>query len=205
MLHLDKTVDTQGNVVIEDPPVARYLFSNTRIAWLWALARLWLGWAWIDAASHKVTDPGWVGSGDALRAFWERALAVTPAGKPVIAVDWYRGFIQSLYDAQAWTWMAPLIAWGEMLIGVALVVGLFTGIAAVGGGVLNWSFVMAGTASTNMLMFPVAVLLILAWKIAGWYGLDRWALPLVGTPWAAGHLQTRHTDPRPPVQQPMQG
>jgi thiosulfate dehydrogenase [quinone] large subunit len=195
MLKLGKTIDPQGNVMIGDPPIARYLFSNTCIAWLWALARVWLGWAWIDAASHKVTDPAWVGNGQALREFWERSLAITPAGKPVIAVDWYRGFIQGLYDAQAWTWMGPIIAWAELTIGVMLILGLFTGIAAFGGGVLNWSFVMAGTASTNMLMFPIAVLLILAWKTAGWYGLDRWVLPLVGTPWAGGRVQLERAGP----------
>ena len=204
MLQVAKTVDAQGTVLIEDPPIARYLFSNTHIAWLWALVRVWLGWSWIEAASHKVTDPAWVGSGEALRTFWERALAITPAGKPVIAVDWYRGLIQGLYDAQAWTWMGPIIAWTEMAIGVALILGLFTGIAAFGGGLLNWSFVMAGTASTNMLMFPLAVLLILAWKTAGWYGLDRWVLPLVGTPWAAGRIQPRPTGPDAPLRRSTQ-
>jgi thiosulfate dehydrogenase [quinone] large subunit len=26
-------------------------------------------------------------------------------------------------------------------------------------------------------------LLVLSWKIAGYYGLDHWLLPLLGTPW----------------------
>ena len=108
---------------------------------------------------------------------------------PVIAVDGYRAFIQMLYDHEAWTWMAPLIAWSEVLIGVALILGAFTGVAAFGGSVMNWSFVMAGTASTNMLLFGLAVLLMLAWKVAGWYGLDRWLLPALGTPWAAGRVR----------------
>src|SRR5437870_3711838 len=56
---------------------------------------------------------------------------------------------------------------------IALILGVFTGIAAFGGSLMNWSFVMAGTASTNMLLFALAVLLMLAWKVAGWYGLDR--------------------------------
>lgn len=29
----------------------------------------------------------------------------------------------------------------------------------------------------------ISMLLILAWKVAGWYGLDRWLLPRLGTPW----------------------
>jgi thiosulfate dehydrogenase [quinone] large subunit len=49
---------------------------------------------------------------------------------------------------------------------------------------MNWNFIMAGAASTNGLMLTLAVLLMLAWKVAGWYGLDRWLLTLLGTPWS---------------------
>ena len=51
---------------------------------------------------------------------------------------------------------------------------------------MSWSFLMAGTVSTNPLLFAVTGLLILAWKTAGYYGLDRYLLPLVGTPWQRG-------------------
>jgi thiosulfate dehydrogenase [quinone] large subunit len=48
---------------------------------------------------------------------------------------------------------------------------------------MNVSFLFAGTVSTNPLLFILATWLVLAWKNAGWYGLDRWALPYLGTPW----------------------
>jgi thiosulfate dehydrogenase [quinone] large subunit len=53
---------------------------------------------------------------------------------------------------------------------------------------MNWHFMMAGTASINPVMIVLSVLLILAWKTAGWWGLDRWLLPAVGTPWQTGRL-----------------
>ena len=56
---------------------------------------------------------------------------------------------------------------------------------------MNWNFIMAGTASTNALLFTIAILLMLAWKVAGWYGVDRFLLPRVGTPWMWGHEQRR--------------
>jgi thiosulfate dehydrogenase [quinone] large subunit len=36
-------------------------------------------------------------------------------------------------------------------------------------------------------MFTLAVGLILGWKVAGYYGLDRWLLPALGVPWH-GHV-----------------
>src|SRR3954453_1799092 len=129
MARIVKTVDDRGTPIIEDPPIARFLFSNTRVGWLWLILRVWLGYQWIEGSLHKLTDPAWMSTGVAVQGFWERALAV-PNGKPVIAVDGYRAFIQMLYDHEAWTWMAPLIAWSEVLIGVALILGAFTGVAA---------------------------------------------------------------------------
>lgn len=171
------------NYEIQDPPLARLLFSNTKMAWLWLLVRLWLGWDWLQAGWHKVTEPGWTQGGAALKGFWERAVSMPEAGKPPIAFGWYRGFIQSLLNSESYTWFGPLIAYGELLIGIALILGAFTGIAAFFGAFLNWNFIMAGAASTNGMMLVFTILLVLAWKIAGWYGLDRWILPMLGTPW----------------------
>jgi thiosulfate dehydrogenase [quinone] large subunit len=83
------------------------------------------------------------------------------------------------------------------LIGIALILGAFTGIAAFFGAFMNWNFMMAGTASSNPLLFTAAILLILAWKVAGYYGLDRWLLPLLGTPWQRGTLLTPTEKPVP--------
>ncbi len=77
---------------------------------------------------------------------------------------------------------------GELLIGVALLLGILTGLAALFGAFMNWPFMMAGTASTNPVMLIVAVGILLAWKTAGWWGLDRFVLPYLGTPWQRGAL-----------------
>ena len=180
---------TTGRTRIEDPPLARFLFSNPVTAPLWLVLRVFLGYQWVTAGWHKVQDPAWMATGDGLKAFLTRA-AVLPAApaKAAITFDWYRSFLQGLLDAQVYTWFAKVVAVGELLIGVALILGLFTGIAAFFGGFLNWNFMMAGAASTNPLLFAVAVALILAWKVAGYYGLDRYVLPALGTPWQAGTL-----------------
>ena len=49
--------------------------------------------------------------------------------------------------------------------------------------IMNFNFMLAGSAGVNPVFFLLQVLLIVAWKVAGWYGLDRWLLPRLGTPW----------------------
>ena len=60
-----------------------------------------------------------------------------------------------------------LVAYGEVLVGLGLILGLLTGIAAFFGSVMNASFLFAGTVSTNPLLFILATWLVLAWKVAG--------------------------------------
>ena len=62
------------------------------------------------------------------------------------------------------------------------------GIAAFSGAFMNWHFMMAGTASINPVMIVISILVVLAWKTAGWWGLGRWLLPAVGTPRQPGQL-----------------
>ncbi len=187
-----RMVDQRGDVLIPDPPIAHLLFATTRLAWLWAILRVYLGYTWLTSGWGKATNPAWVETGEALKGFWARAVAIPAEGaRPVIAVDWYRGFIQALLDSGSYTWFAKLVAYGEIAIGIALVIGAFVGIAAFFGGFMNWNFIMAGTASTNALLFTIAIVLMLAWKVAGWYGVDRFLLPRVGTPWMWGHEQQR--------------
>ncbi|MBZ0299473.1 MAG: hypothetical protein K8J31_07035 [Anaerolineae bacterium] len=87
-----------------------------------------------------------------------------------------------------------------MIVGVALILGAFVGIAAVFGAFMNWNYIMAGSASTNGLLGIAAILLILAWKVAGYYGLDRYLLRWLGTPWSS-HVQPVPQDASAAVRQ----
>jgi hypothetical protein len=51
----------------------------------------------------------------------------------------------------------------------------------------------------------LTILLILAWKTAGWYGLDRWLLPLIGTPWQPGEVLRRTRQSPVPITGPESG
>jgi thiosulfate dehydrogenase [quinone] large subunit len=41
----------------------------------------------------------------------------------------------------------------------------------------------------------IEIFIILAWKTAGWWGLDRWVLPALGTPWRPGSVFKRSNSP----------
>lgn len=176
--------DRREAVTITDPAFVVSLLNSTKWSWLWLIVRLYVGYSWLTSGWGKLSNPAWVQTGEALKGFWQRAVTVPDApARPAIAFDWYRGFIQFLLDSEAYTWFAKLVVYGEVLIGIGLIVGVFVGITAFFGGFMNWNFMMAGTASTNPVLFTLSILLILAWKNAGWWGLDRWLLPRLGTPW----------------------
>lgn len=179
-------------VEVEGPAFTRYLFNNTRAGLFWLPVRIFLGFAWLDAGLHKLLPEGkamgagWLDGGASLLGYWERAVAIPDApARPAITYDWYRGFLQFLIDNDAHTWFAYLIVFGEILVGLGLLVGALVGFAAFFGALMNMSFLLAGSASTNPVLFSMAIGLILAWRVAGHYGLDRYLLPLLGVPWRA--------------------
>jgi thiosulfate dehydrogenase [quinone] large subunit len=180
----------KSNVIFSDPPIAQSLFNST--SWapiLWLVIRLYLAYQWITAGLEKLENPAWTQTGVALKGFWTAATAL-PKGNahPAVAFGWYRAFLSFMLDSGSYVWFSKLVVAGELLIGIALLLGLFTGVAAFFGGFMNWNFMMAGSASTNPMLFILAILLILAWKTAGWIGLDRFILPILGTPWQPGKV-----------------
>lgn len=177
------TIKTRKGEIVQDPPFARLLFSDTRAKWLWLIPRVWLGYQWLQAGSHKLGDAAWMQTGEALKGFWERAVLIPESGRPVISFDWYRSFLQAMLDTQSYTWFAKVVSVGEALVGIALMVGAFTGFAAFFGAFMNFNFMLAGSASTNPVLFLFAIGLIMAWKVAGLVGADALLLPLIGTPW----------------------
>jgi len=179
--------DENTRVPFSEPPWARFLLSDTRPAVLWLLLRVWLGWSWLRAGWGKVGSPAWTGdqAGAAVAGFVGRALERAAESSDV--PGWYAWFLENVVLNQAAVF-GHLVAYGEVLVGIALILGLVTGIAAFFGTFMNLAFLLAGTVSSNPILFVVGTWLVLAWRNAGWYGLDRWVLPALGTPWEPGSL-----------------
>ena len=77
------------------------------------------------------------------------------------------------------------------LTGIALILGALTGPAAFVGGCLSAATWAMDGEIQIALRFAAVIWLVLAWKTAGWIGLDRWLLPLTGLSWPVGTLFAR--------------
>ncbi len=175
---------------IEDPPLARALFNDTRWSWVWLVLRVYVGWTWLTEGLAKAQTPGWIGSqaGTFLTTWITKSVAKTQGAHPDVQ-GWYGWFLSAVVLPHTAFW-SYIVTFGEISVGIALILGLFTGIAAFFGTTMNASYLLAGTVSTNPILFAFGSLLVLAWKTAGWWGLDRYALQHLGTPWRPAHSAT---------------
>ncbi len=178
-------VTTRKGAVVQEPTTITTLLNHPLAAWLWLPIRLWLGWQWLTAGYEKLINPAWMQTGLALKGFLAGATsAVSASGKPVIHYTWYAGFLNLLVSSGSYTWMAKLVSVGEALVGVALILGMFTGFAAFFGGLMNFNYLMAGTVSVNPMFLVLEFTLLLAWKVSGYIGLDYFLVPHVGALWS---------------------
>jgi thiosulfate dehydrogenase [quinone] large subunit len=172
---------------IHDSPFSQALFGGVQWSWIWLIVRLYVGWEWLQAGWEKLHTPAWTGStaGSALIGFVNGALSKATGDHPNVQ-GWYAWFLQNLVLPYPAFW-GQLVSWGETLVGIALILGIFTGVAAFFGCFMNANYLLAGTVSTNPILLILAVLLVVAWKTGGWWGLDHWVLPALGTPWRPGY------------------
>jgi thiosulfate dehydrogenase [quinone] large subunit len=161
---------------------SEWLFRSHRASVLWLLVRIWLGYQWINAGYQKIWGSErtvfWFGSGAGVKGFATAGVAGSTAGKGSGAsYGWWAGFLHNFVTPNS-AWIAKFISLAEILIGVAILLGLFTGAAAAAGLSLNVVYMFSGSAGVNPMYAILSVLLVLAWRNAGWLGLDRFALPV---------------------------
>lgn len=157
---------------IPTPNWLKVLFTDTKFAWLWLLLRVYIGWEWLSAGYNKVISSAWIGdqAGSALTGFLNHALEKTGGAHPDVS-SWYAWFITNIALPHT-TVLSYVVTFGEVFVGVGLILGIFTTLAALGGAFMNLNYLFAGTVSINPLMLMIQIFLILAWRTAGWYGGD---------------------------------
>jgi thiosulfate dehydrogenase [quinone] large subunit len=177
----------------KDPRWARFLFTSTTAAWLWLVIRLYMAYVYLPAGWGKITSGKWLfGDGAPIQGLVQGAISSedTPA--------WYAWFLQNIVDPLSGLF-ATLVALGEFAIGLGLLVGLLTGIAGFFAAFVNGNFVLAGALGSNPLLVIFGILLALAWRNAGWIGLDRWFIPWMHRTFFASRAGTSEPETTPIV------
>ncbi len=132
----------------------------------WTAMRVWLGVMWIQAGVAKLWGAeatGFLHNGGAGVAGF--AAHGTPA------YSWWGSFLHGFVVPNA-GWIGILIAVAEFAIGIALVAGLFTRVAALGSLALLFTYVMSGTASVCAFYALFAIVILVMWRTSGWIGAD---------------------------------
>ena len=157
-------------------PLADWFYRSHQASVLWLAVRLWLGYQWFNAGYQKIWGSErlafWFGGGAGVKGFATAGVVGSTSGKGGASYGWWAGFLHNFVIPNA-SWIGKFIALGEVLIGVGLVLGLFTGVVAAAGLSLNVIYMFTGSAGVNPAYAVLSVLLILAWRNAGWFGLDR--------------------------------
>jgi len=167
---------------------ADWLYRSSAASVIWLVVRVVLGYWWLNAGYQKIWGSEkaffWYGGGAGVKGFATAGVAGSTAGKGGASYGWWAAFLHNFVVPNA-SWIAKFIALGEMAIGIALILGLFTGLAALAGLTLNLVYMFTGSAGVNPAYLILEVPLILAWRNAGYLGLDRFAL---NAEWRGRHL-----------------
>ena len=174
------------NNTIQQSAFAHFFTASVRSAPLWLLVRLFLGYEFFMAGWSKAANPVWVGgdAGAALQGFVKGALGKTAefCANPAVChpdvYGWYASFLQSTVLPNLVAWSNAVVI-GEIAIGLGLIVGLFTRTAAFFAFFMSFNFLRAGTVSENPMLIMLALGIMLAHRVAGYYGLDRYAKPFI--------------------------
>ena len=155
------------------------ILKNKYFNIIWTALRIWLGYEWLSAGLEKVTEGGWVGStaGVGITGFLNAAVAKAGGEHPAVQL-WYADFIKNiaLPNAEIFSY---LVAIGEILVGISLILGALTVVGLIAGAFMNLNYLLAGTTSTNPNMYTVAFILLFVGANAYAIGLDHFILPIL--------------------------
>jgi thiosulfate dehydrogenase [quinone] large subunit len=175
---------------IEQSAFAHFFTASTASAPLWLLVRLYLGYEFFMAGWTKMANPVWFGSdaGAALQGFVQGALGKTVGAHPDV-YQWYASFLQSAVLPNVTIWSNAVVL-GELAIGLGLIVGLCTRSAAFFAFFMAFNFLLAGTVSVNPTLIILSLGILLAHRVAGYWGLDRFARPFLRRTFRSGSTRT---------------
>ena len=135
------------------------------------IIRIYLGYNFLMAGWGKISSGAFDASG-----FLQGAIANPVKLHEEVVFGAFTSFLENFALPNVGLFNV-LVPWGEFLVGLGLILGCFTTVAAICGMLMNYSFLMAGTVSHSPTDIFMEFLIITAGLNAGKYGLDRYVLP----------------------------
>ena len=130
---VDSPERSSGGVPGDNLRLADWLYRSHSASVIWLVVRLWLGYQWFTAGYQKIWGSEkaafWFGGGAGVKGFAAAGVAGSATGKSGASYGWWAGFLHNVVIPNA-SWIGKFISLSEILIGIALILGLFTGAAA---------------------------------------------------------------------------
>jgi len=186
-----------SNERFPEPALARFFLASEGSAAMWFVVRMEVGSEWLLAGWEKIQSPAWGTSGKGISGFVAGALAKAAGPNPAVQ-GWYAWFLQHAVQPNAGLF-SFLVTYGEFAVGLGVLLGVLTGIAAGFGVLMNLNYLLAGTVSINPILGVFGLFLVFSWRVCGWIGGDRWLLPALGLPWKPGSGFRVPTTPAVPL------
>ncbi|HLO01949.1 MAG TPA: DoxX family membrane protein [Symbiobacteriaceae bacterium] len=150
--------------------------KGSKVAWFWTIIRVWFGYEWFSHGWDKFTGKTSFDASAFIKGAIAKSVPATAGAKPVVA-DWWGSFLKG-FALPNIKMFNVLVMYGEMLVGLALIFGFVTIFAATMGALMNFSFLMSGSTSSNPWNFAVSfIFALVGGKIMGYYGVDYFMMP----------------------------
>jgi thiosulfate dehydrogenase [quinone] large subunit len=148
------------------------LRKNKTVATILVVLRVYLGYTWLLAGWGKIASGQFDASG-----FLQGALAKATGEHPAVQ-DWWMVFLKNtaLPNVEVFNFLVP---WGELFVGLGLLIGCFTKTAVFFGMAMNFSYMFSGTTSTNPELVLLSMFILVSGMNAGRYGVDGMIMPFL--------------------------
>lgn len=164
---MNKVIEIFGNPAERTTPgFVAWLRESKYATVAWLAVRVWVGIMWMEAGWSKV-----FGAENAAFLHNNGAGVAGFAGHGAPAYSWWGSIMHSFVVPNA-SWIAVLVAFGELAIGIGLVVGFLTRTAAIASLVLLFTYVMSGTASVTAFYAMCAIIVLATWRTSTWISVD---------------------------------
>jgi thiosulfate dehydrogenase (quinone) large subunit len=164
---MNKVIEIFGNPAERTTPGFVAWLRQSKVASVaWLAVRVWVGCMWVQAGWSKVfgaENSAFLHNGGAGVAGF--------AGHGTPAYSWWGDVMHNFVVPNA-SWIAVIVAFGELAIGLGLVVGFLTRTAAIASLLLLFTYIMSGTASVCAFYALCAIIVLATWRTSTWIGLD---------------------------------